>query len=274
MNCQICHIHFDLFAHVPLFLPTCDHSFCQNCVSMNLKENQIKCFKCSSISRVQSIVDFPKNMALLDINQVQKKEGTSINYILDSSKHSKSSDLALSLNINEHDIDLLMKGAYQTSYFSNQNNQKIGKNENSTKEHDFSAVLTGEKKSVFGNSIQLKLSKNNTICKNHKKPFEAFSFESQKFYCLNCMIEKCHQNQNVSDLNSSFKKFSDRISHQISAINSEGNSKYYFICQRINKKLTTLKENGIFALSKIDTLFSELQQLLIAKKHEITNNLK
>ena len=171
-------------------------------------------------------------------------------------------------------MDLYVAGFDKINYHSNHNNLKLLDSKTFPKDPEFSAIFTDESISFISNSKTTKQPKDESQCRIHKKPLEAFCFENQKLFCLNCIIEKQHQGYDIHDIDSSLSKMREKILNKISHINSEGNSQYFLLFQRITQKLKSLKENSVFSISKVDMIFDELQNLIINKKQELINNLK
>jgi len=72
MECPKCMTQFNSTSQIPLLLPQCGHSLCQNCISQIFSNNSIQCALCQKITNnISDISVLPKNLALL---QVQKNQ--------------------------------------------------------------------------------------------------------------------------------------------------------------------------------------------------------
>ena len=68
MQCSLCSRPFDSDKNVPRLLIKCGHTFGQACLEKIFSEGCITCPICGTKNYGETIEDFPKNLALLDVN--------------------------------------------------------------------------------------------------------------------------------------------------------------------------------------------------------------
>ena len=85
MDCPNCKTFYNETDHVPRLLIQCGHSICEKCSTSLYSNYTIICPECKSPNYASSLQSFPKNLALLLINQSKmKKTPSSLNIEKDS----------------------------------------------------------------------------------------------------------------------------------------------------------------------------------------------
>ncbi|CAG9313320.1 unnamed protein product [Blepharisma stoltei] len=71
MECFKCSIEFENQVHIPRILTSCGHTLCEFCLKSLFENKAITCPQCNVISSAPTILSFPTNLALMQI-QTQK----------------------------------------------------------------------------------------------------------------------------------------------------------------------------------------------------------
>lgn len=69
MKCSSCTKRYDGKRHIPRLLVKCGHSSCELCLIAYFTSGSVSCPVCKKKSFAETIEDFPRNLALLDIHK-------------------------------------------------------------------------------------------------------------------------------------------------------------------------------------------------------------
>lgn len=82
MDCYKCKTQYNDADHVPRLLIQCGHSICERCTSDLFSNYTIICPECNSHNYASSLQTFPKNLALLNVNETKNKKQIKTSSIL------------------------------------------------------------------------------------------------------------------------------------------------------------------------------------------------
>lgn len=234
MNCKECSNVFNDKANIPQLLPKCGHTICAECVYSLFGSGQVSCPECKTVNFAELPVDFPRNQTLLDLNK-----GT--NSISNVSKPTEKKVLVEDLiSIDEAILQHL--------------------NSNTILEH---------KSGKYGSGLA-----DPEICKIHLKEYEAYCMEDRSLLCVQCLLERKHNNHKVYNIEDSYTKTKANLGKRITEFEEQNgflleNFKNGLdgVLEEITKQYKTGKE-------KVELQFNELVEVIYKRKKEVLAQLK
>eukprot|EP00347_Sterkiella_histriomuscorum_P000730 403374725 len=188
MECPNCQRSYDQFASgdqnvIPRILTVCGHSICHFCVTSLHHNKQIQCPLCKTINPGETVQNFIKNLALL---QVLVENSTAIINAKESSFYQNSDDVSRNSNI--HDSNEQQQSS---------SGQQSGKN-------------TSSNHNTSNTTINFSQFNKNTseVCLDHQKPIEAFCWTDKVSLCIDCLLisQNIHKQHDVLNLEKSLIK--------------------------------------------------------------------
>ena len=237
MNCKSCSLNFNNNLNLPRFLPKCGHTICNKCVMAIFDAGELVCPECQTISFAELVSDFPKNQTVLDF--IDKAEAIG----------------SLSEPTEERGIpnDLVsIEGS-----FLNDLNTQLTSNKNEDKKNKYDCSSHSENKCIV-----------------HRKQFEAFCIDDKQLLCVQCLLEKQHNNHTAYDIDTGFDKANSRFIKKKDEYESKNAFLFENYKDNLNGILDEITNQFKFSSSKVDIMFNELIDIISKRKKEVLSELR
>ncbi|CDW73130.1 kelch motif family protein [Stylonychia lemnae] len=238
MECPSCQKSYDSFSSgdinvIPRILSKCGHSFCHSCIVKLYDGKQVICPLCKSINISDSISNYTKNLALLQI-LVE-------NQYCSSPLRQTSLGLIEPFEITE------------SQQSSGQSNRVQGF------KLDLNSTLQ---------SISLQNKNGYQQCQEHTKPIEAFCWSEKQPLCIDCLLQQpMHKQHDVSNIEKSASRQEESLRQtqdKVQVIKQQIQNQQDSLGQQKND----LDDEESIQVSKFTTFFNELKESIEMRSRE------
>ena len=234
MNCNSCGNTFNKEKHMPRLLIKCGHSFCSHCIDIEFNQGCIECLSCGVINYAEFPDEFPSNLTLLDINENQLSN-------LSISETTKRNVLVAK----SIDFD-------QSSIKDSQQNVIYGKKYIKTEERIPAS----------------------SCCIEHGKAYEAFCLNDKTLLCIQCLLEKKHDNHAIIEIKAAFERAKIEFSNRVDKLEVNEKCLLDNYKEDIKTSLDTLNKHHKDSVDLVEIQFGELFNLINKRKKDVIAKLK
>ena len=235
MNCNSCGNTFDKEEHMPRLLIKCGHTLCSHCIGSRFEQGCIECMVCGTRNYAEFPNEFPSNLTLLDINENQLS----------------------SLSVSE-----------QTK-----RNVLVAK----SIDFDQSSIRDSEKNVIYSQKKYLNIEERlpaTSCCAEHGKVYEAFCLNDKTLLCIQCLLEKKHDNHAIIETRAAFERARIEFSSRVDKIEVNGRCLLDNYKNELQTSLETLGQHHKDSVDLVEIQFGELLSLINKRKKEVLAKLK
>ena len=113
-----------------------------------------------------------------------------------------------------------------------------------------------------------------TKCLYHKKPFEAYCLDDKVLLCVQCLIEKTHNNHKVTEISKAYEKVKQTVFKKMEELNHKNEFVSDGFPAKLAETVQDITKQYKHAVDKVELQFKEIKDMVKKREKEILNQLE